>query len=266
MTQMRFLDKSEDRRYFTIIPNLLWAEELGLSVPDFKLYATIKKVAGEGGECFMSTRTLAKVTRISTGAVSGGKRRLAVAGLIRIVTHPRGHGGQPIDHITIVDIWQRNVEHFVLGKERSPGEHLEESVHGVNTSGVERSPGEHKRSCGETEEEPLNKIPGLKKKEFGKNSSSEVAEELWKRAQEELKLQIVRPTYNTWLNPSRGLAFEGGVFTIEVKSIYAQDWCSARLRGVIERVLRQFIEGKVEAKFVVKSSGQGSNGQGEKGE
>jgi hypothetical protein len=32
--QVRLLDKSHDRRYFTILPNLLWVDELGLRPTD----------------------------------------------------------------------------------------------------------------------------------------------------------------------------------------------------------------------------------------
>ena len=93
-------------------------------------------------------------------------------------------------------------------------------------------------------------------KSVNKHSSSKVAEEIWERAKEELKLKMVRSTFDTWLVPSRGLAHADGVFRIEVKSSYAQDWCRQRLRGIIGRALVQVIEGPVEAEFVVKSSGE----------
>ena len=141
-------DGSADRRYFTILPNILWTK--GLSLTAFKLYATIKKVAGEKGVCYMSTRRLAAEADISVGAVSEAKRALHETGLISIICHKQSATGQPVDHIRITDIWEENVLCFKLC---SPGEHK------CSPSEHKCSPGEHKCSPGELEEEPGNKNP-----------------------------------------------------------------------------------------------------------
>ena len=150
----KFFDNSADRKYFTILPNILWADELQLSAHDLILYATIKKVAGENGTCFMSTRRLAHEAKISTGQVSKSKRKLANAGLIEIITKRRHTKGWPIDHITVNDIWGHNIEHF---QNRSHSEQTPQSVHPVNTSTANCSPGERNCSPGELEEEPFKK-------------------------------------------------------------------------------------------------------------
>jgi hypothetical protein len=90
---------------------------------------------------------------MSTGQVSKSKRHLAKAKLIEITTRRRSPNGHPIDHITIVDVWQRNVEAF---QDRSPGEPTPLNRSPDNR---DRSPSERYRSPGETEEDPLNKIP-----------------------------------------------------------------------------------------------------------
>ncbi len=149
-----FIDASNDKKYFTIIPNILWAEDLKLTAHDLLLYTTIKKVAGEAGVCFMSTRRLAKEAKMSTGQVSTSKQHLANTGLVEIVTKRRNSNGWPVDHITVTDIWGRNIEYF---QKRSPGEQTPQSVHQVNTSSVNCSLGERNCSPGETEEEPLKK-------------------------------------------------------------------------------------------------------------
>ena len=133
------IDQSGDRKYFTIIPNILWVKDL--TALERWLYATIKKVAGDDGECFMSTLTLAKEAGISTGSISKAKQTLQDKGLVRIVRRKRSAKGHAIDHITITDIWEENILHFLnrSGDER-------------NRSGDERN-----RSGDETEEEPLKK-------------------------------------------------------------------------------------------------------------
>jgi DNA-binding transcriptional MocR family regulator len=152
--QYSFLDKSRDRKYFTILPNIIF--KLDLTVQDIALYTTIKKVAGEEGECFMTTRRLAQEARISAGQVSKSKKRLADRGLIEIVTRPRTPNGKPVDHITITDIWVRNTQAFQ--NNRSPGEHT------PPPPPSDRSPGEQHRSPGELEEDHINKNHEEKKK------------------------------------------------------------------------------------------------------
>jgi hypothetical protein len=249
--QMRLLDKSQDRRYFTIIPNLLWVSELGLRPTDFKLYATIKKVAGETGECFMNTRNLAKEAGISVGATSEGKSRLEAAGLIIIVAKPRRRGGQPIDHITIVDIWQRNVEYFMSQEKCSPDEHSSESVHQVNTSAVECSPDEHQCSPGEPEEEPLNKNQKMNKIASFPDFSSGSAREIWDQALKELELQMTKPTFDSWLKNSRGVSLDDHILTVGVGNKYAVDWCTNRLKSIVEQAVIGVVGERVEVKFEV---------------
>jgi len=139
-SQLALIDHSSDRKYFTIIPNLV-LELPELTVYDIALYAIIKRIAGERGECFMTTRRLATEAKMSVGRVSKSKHALVQAGLIRIIRKKRSVKGHAVDHIIIVDIWQRNAEYF---SKCSSGEQ-------------KRSPGEQKRSPGETEEEQMNK-------------------------------------------------------------------------------------------------------------
>lgn len=249
--QMKLLDESQDRRYFTLIPNLLWVDELGLRPTDFKLYATIKKVTGENGECFMGTRTLAGEAGLSVGAVSEGKGRLEAAGLIIIVAKPRRRGGQPIDHITVVDIWQRNVEHFMSQERCSPHEHLDGSVHQVNTSAVECSPHEHKCSPGELEEEPLNKNPDMNKTAGSPDFFHGSAEEIWKQALGELSLQMTKPTFDAYLRNSQGLSFDDHTLVVGLPNESVKDWVGNRLQGMIKRTLVGVVGHEVGVRFEV---------------
>ena len=165
-------DGSGDRQYFAMLPAMFWpdikivssesqeviqaahAEELGveLDVYDKWLYATIKRVCGEkGGQCFLSTSGLARLAGMSEGKVSSGKKKLQEAGLITIVSKKRSAKGQAIDHITVLDVWERNIR---LIKAR-------QSLHVVKASPHEGkpSPGEHKPSPHETEEESKEEEP-----------------------------------------------------------------------------------------------------------
>ncbi len=104
------LDESNDRAYFTMIPNIVG--ECGLSVYAFRLYCQIKRVAGEDGKCWQSTRTLAKNCKMSLGSVSKAKIELEEAGLIVISQKKMPYGGMDYHEIVVVDIWKRNVNEY----------------------------------------------------------------------------------------------------------------------------------------------------------
>lgn len=100
---------SNDRKYFSIIPNLV--DDDGLSPFAFRLYCHIKRVAGENGQCWQSARTLAENCEMSVFAVSQAKRELVEHGLIEIESLKSKHGGHDYHQVTIKDIWQKNLEH-----------------------------------------------------------------------------------------------------------------------------------------------------------
>ncbi|GAF99333.1 unnamed protein product, partial [marine sediment metagenome] len=45
--------RSEDRAYFTMMPNII--DDMGLDPYAFRLYVHLRRVAGENGACWQST-------------------------------------------------------------------------------------------------------------------------------------------------------------------------------------------------------------------
>lgn len=159
--------KGKTRQYFAMIPGMLWADVKLLSQPetaeaalrqhekelnirldvyDKWLYSTIRRICGEqGGQCFLSSKKLARLASMSAGKVSSGKQKLQAAGLIAITSRKRSARGHAMDHITVIDIWKRNTD--IMEKRKS--------VHLMNRSPHEpkRSPHERNRSPHDTEEE-----------------------------------------------------------------------------------------------------------------
>lgn len=119
-------------------------DDMGLSVHAFRLYAHMKRVAGDSGVCWQSTRTLARACNMSVGKVSGAKKELRAKGLIA-----RDEQLGISDRFIIVDVWDRNYRTFTEG--RSPDEQDgedyyspdERDVHDMNAG----------RSSGETKNE-----------------------------------------------------------------------------------------------------------------
>lgn len=99
------------------IPVLI--DDAGLSPYAFRLYAHIKRKAGDDGSCYEGTRTIAEVCRMSVGQVSKAKAELRAAGLVTF--EKRMTKGGLVDEIRPVDVWATNAERYP-------------SVHTVNTN------------------------------------------------------------------------------------------------------------------------------------
>jgi len=137
--EYKICDAGDLRKYYFQTPNLI--DDLPLSVYAFRLYCHLKRVAGDGGACFQSTKTLAEKCNMSSGSVSNAKAELLGADLITIEEVKRPDGST-YHSITIVDIWARNITAQA------------EPVHHMNDP---RSPHERARSPRETKNNPIKK-------------------------------------------------------------------------------------------------------------
>lgn len=95
---------------FTIVPHEVWDRLLGPF--DLALYAAMRRVAGQGGLCFASTKHLARLAKMSTGQVSVCKSRLTRLGLVRFVGRfKRAERGQPVDHFALKELNRAMLRH-----------------------------------------------------------------------------------------------------------------------------------------------------------
>lgn len=99
-------DEAAPRDYFAQIPNLV--DIMDLSPHAYRLYGHLRKVAGESGRCWQSTKTLAKSCDMSMGKISESKQELEsiYPPLIRIESKPFDRG--QYHEIAITDIWEIN--------------------------------------------------------------------------------------------------------------------------------------------------------------
>jgi chromosomal replication initiator protein len=63
---------------------------------------------------------------------------------------------------------------------------------------------------------------------------SSSAQRTWEAALGRLQLHVNRPSYDTWLRETTGLALEDGMLVVGVPSTFVAEWLEHRLRGVIE--------------------------------
>lgn len=83
------------------------------------------------------------------------------------------------------------------------------------------------------------------------------AEKLWSAAQEELRFQVSRPSYEAWLKNARLLALDesSSRATIAVPTPLAREWVSDRYSAVIRETLSSILNRDVEVEFEVQGSG-----------
>ncbi|MBI3584378.1 MAG: helix-turn-helix domain-containing protein [Nitrospinae bacterium] len=64
--EIKIEDNSEDKEYFTIVPNYILNHS---SVYDRAVYIEMKRIAGESGKCWAGLKTLSERTKMSIGQV-----------------------------------------------------------------------------------------------------------------------------------------------------------------------------------------------------
>lgn len=112
----RYVDKSGDRKYFTLIPNYIVNHS---NVYEQSLYLVMKRIAGEEGSCWASPTTIGKTMGVSSNTVRKYRDNLVKRGWIKKI----GERGKtkPTDEFEIVDLWKLNTD-FYHKKESSTGE------------------------------------------------------------------------------------------------------------------------------------------------
>jgi len=76
------------------------------------------------------------------------------------------------------------------------------------------------------------------------------ARRIWARSLEELKLQMTRATFDTWLKGSKVVEVGNGCLTVAVQQAHAVDWLQNRLLPVIERTVARHADDEVKIAFV----------------
>jgi chromosomal replication initiator protein len=77
------------------------------------------------------------------------------------------------------------------------------------------------------------------------------AAQVWQAALGELQLQMTKPTFDTWVKPSKVIAYEDSEFIIGVPSAFSKDWLERRLLSSIKRSLTGILGHSVGVTFIV---------------
>ena len=84
-------------------------------------------------------------------------------------------------------------------------------------------------------------------------------EQIWQAAQEELRFQLSKPSYETWLKNASLVGRERNDFRIGVPTKLAKDWLEDRYSAMIKETLSALVSGDVTVAFeVVSDAGTGA--------
>ena len=78
----------------------------------------------------------------------------------------------------------------------------------------------------------------------------------WGQVLDQLRLQMTKATYDTWLAGSQVVGIEPGVWVVGVRSAYALDWLTGRLGGLVAQTVGRVAGNGVSVRFVVDASPQ----------
>src|SRR5436309_6032686 len=76
-------------------------------------------------------------------------------------------------------------------------------------------------------------------------------EQIWQAAQEELRFQLSKPSYETWLKNASLVGREKNSFKIGVPTKLAKDWLEDRYSAMIKETLSAIVSGDVNVSFEV---------------
>lgn len=239
MSDNRIEDHSKDHAYFIITPQLVWA--LCKDPYEFTLWSVIKMVAGDAGECYLSSNQLASLSMMSLGKVSQCRKRLIDIGLLEGEIRRDPGYPQPVWHLRVPDLWQLNIkwrQRYNLltdrlkfkeyQKELSP----DESLKSIEDKRKKLSPDESFKELSPGEKGPS---PDERKKIQKEEHVEE--EHIWSTCLKELQFQMPRAAFDQWLRGSELLTLKDDTATIQVRDQYAAEWCSNRLLVPIQRTL-----------------------------
>ncbi|HEY8677816.1 MAG TPA: chromosomal replication initiator protein DnaA [Candidatus Dormibacteraeota bacterium] len=85
-------------------------------------------------------------------------------------------------------------------------------------------------------------------------------EQIWQAAQEELRFQLSKPSYETWLKNASIVGREQNSFRIGVPTKLAKDWLEDRYSAMIKETLSAIVSGDVNVAFEVVSGSSESSG------
>jgi chromosomal replication initiator protein len=76
---------------------------------------------------------------------------------------------------------------------------------------------------------------------------------VWEKTLESISSFLSKPSYETWLKPTKPLTLEDGILTVEVPNDFARDWVESRYAPLLISTLHEQLGEAIEIRFVTPS-------------
>jgi chromosomal replication initiator protein len=73
---------------------------------------------------------------------------------------------------------------------------------------------------------------------------------VWEKTLESIANLLSKPSFETWFKPTKPIALDGNVLTIEVPNDFAREWLESRYASLLSSTIRDLIEEEIELRFV----------------
>ena len=90
------------------------------------------------------------------------------------------------------------------------------------------------------------------------NVTSITPEQAWQMTSDQLRLEMPKADFDTWVSSAHFVSFGDGVITVGIPNAYGRDWLASRLTGTVNRLLTGILDQSVEVQFTVMEEMPGS--------
>ncbi|MDE2968510.1 MAG: hypothetical protein OXT51_00175, partial [Chloroflexota bacterium] len=77
---------------------------------------------------------------------------------------------------------------------------------------------------------------------------------LWEAALGDLQVQVARPSYDTFLKQTVGIAVDGECLVVGAPTAFVAEYLGKRMRGVVQRALERVSRSPLDVRFEVSSA------------
>lgn len=154
--KFKIKDGSNDRKYFAMIPYYVINHS---SAYEQSLYLVMKRIASEGGSCWASPQTMAKMMGVAPNTVRKYRKKLEQRGWIKkIGVRQIGKTNQITYEYEITDLWKLNVDFYSQKRKGASDESFQQEKESSQPALEKDSPVGNKEKG--IQEESLKKIYG----------------------------------------------------------------------------------------------------------
>ena len=83
------------------------------------------------------------------------------------------------------------------------------------------------------------------------NGSNIQPERAWQMALDQLRLDMPKASFDTWVRDTSFVSFEDGVFTIGTSNSYGREWLASRLTSTVTRLMTGILNQQLVVEFAI---------------